>query len=92
MEGTNEDGDDRTVVVFDLQGPGSPVPTFEQEVYEAGELVRSLPACNTVCILDTCRTRARKHLCLFVFSSYSKREKNFLRKDFFSYCQADICF
>ena len=38
---TNEEGSDRTVVVFDLLGPSTPVPIFEEEVYEAGQLVSS---------------------------------------------------
>ncbi len=38
---TNEEGSDRTVVVFDLLGPSTPVPIFEEEIYEAGQLVSS---------------------------------------------------
>ena len=40
VEGSNADGSDRTTVVFDLRGPEAPVPVFQDDVYEAGELVR----------------------------------------------------
>ena len=76
MEGTNEDGVDRTVVVFDLQGPGSPVPTFGQEVYEAGELVRNLPTSNTVNWIHAGQEQENTFVFLY-FPHIQKEKKTF---------------